>query len=124
MKALEEETRTRAATKIKHAEAVSGQRERFESLHEMAPNDLESKLELARKAAEVAFLDLVRTAPALITFEQVWPHVLSRHVVRLTDINDIAARLRKEERLIFPNWDPKKRVPKGHHRVQKRSLGD
>jgi hypothetical protein len=38
VKALEEEAWTRAATKVKHAEAVSGQRDIFESLHEMAPN--------------------------------------------------------------------------------------
>lgn len=118
-KALEEEARTRAATKVKHAETVSGQREIFESLHEMAPNELESKLGLARSAAELAFLDLVPAAPASIKFEEVWPHILSRHVVRLKDINEIAARLRKEGRLAFLDWGPRKRVPDGHYRMQR-----
>jgi three-Cys-motif partner protein len=119
VKALEEEARTRAATKVKHAETVSGQREIFESLHEMAPNELEKALALARSVAELAFLDLVPAAPASIKFEDVWPHVLSRHVVRLKDMNDIAARLRKEGRLAFLDWGPRKRVPDGHYRMQR-----
>lgn len=118
-KALEEEARTRAATKVKHAETVSGQREIFESLHEMAPNELERKLGLARSAAELAFLDLVPAAPGSIKFEDVWPHILSRHVVRLKDMNEIAARLRKEGRLVFLDWGPRKRVPDGHYRMQR-----
>lgn len=118
-KALEEEAKTRAATKVKHAEALSGQREIFVSLHEMAPNDLEGKLELARSAAELALLDLVPNAPASVRFDEVWPHVLSRHVVRLKDINEVAARLRKEGRLTFLDWAPRKRVPEGHYRMQK-----
>lgn len=119
IKALEEEAKTRAATKVKHAEALSGQREIFESLHDMAPNDLESKLELARAAAEASFLDLIPKAPASVRFDKVWPHVLSRHIVRLKDMNEIAARLRKEERLTFLDWEPRKRVPDGHYRMQK-----
>jgi hypothetical protein len=118
---LEEEARTRAATKVKHAETVSGQREIFESLHEMAPNELERKLGLARSAAELAFLDLVPAAPASIKFEDVWPHILSRHVIRLKDMNEIAARLRKEGRLVFLDWGPRKRVPDGHYRMQRPS---
>jgi len=118
-KALEEEAKTRATTKVKHAEAVSGQREIFESLHEMAPNDLERKLKLARKAAEAAFLDLVPKTPASIRFDEVWPHVLSRHLIRMKDMNEIAARLRKEGRLTFLDWAPRKKVPDGHYRMQK-----
>src|SRR5581483_5237810 len=119
MKALEEEARTRATTKVKHAEKVSGQHEIFESLHEMAPNELGKKLALERSVAEFAFLDLVPSAPASIRFEDVWPHVLSRHVVRLKDMNDIAARLRKEGRLAFLDWGPRKRVPDGDYRMQR-----
>ncbi|NPU13248.1 three-Cys-motif partner protein TcmP [Bradyrhizobium sp. 83002] len=119
IKVLEEEAKTRATTKIKRAEAVSGQREIFESLHDMAPNDLERKLELARTAAEAAFLELVPRDPALIRFDEVWPHVLSRHILRLKDINEIAARLRKEGKLIFLDWEARKRVPDGYYRMQR-----
>ena len=41
------------------------------------------------------------------------PYVLSRHVVRLTDMNAIAARMRKAGDLIFLDWEPRKRVPGG-----------
>ncbi len=119
VKALEEEARTRAAIKVKNAEMVSGQHEIFESLHEMAPNELETKLAEAKSAAELTFLRLVPAAPASIKFEDVWPHVLSRHVVRLKDMNDIATRLRKQARLVFLDWGPRKRVPDGHYRMQR-----
>jgi hypothetical protein len=48
-----------------------------------------------------------------------WPQVLAKHVVRLPDVNQIAARLRKEERLLFPDWEKKKRVPQAAYRLQK-----
>jgi hypothetical protein len=38
--ALEEQSRTRAAIKIGHAETTTGQGEIFQSLHEMGPDDL------------------------------------------------------------------------------------
>lgn len=37
---LREESRTRAATKVKHATTTTGQGEFFESLHDMAPDKL------------------------------------------------------------------------------------
>jgi len=67
----------------------------------------------------IPFLDLVPAAPASIKFEDVWPHVMSLHVVRLKDMNDIAARLRKEGRLPFLDWGPRKRVSDGHYRMQR-----
>jgi hypothetical protein len=117
--ALQEQARTRAATKVKRAEAVSGQHEIFESLHEMAPNDLEIKLAAEKAAAERLLLELTPIDPSSAIYEAVWPRVLTKHIVRLPDINQAAARLRKEKRLSFPDWERAKRVPQAHYRMQR-----
>jgi three-Cys-motif partner protein len=119
LKALQEQAKTRAATKVKHAESTTGQREIFESLHDMAPNDLETKLAAAKTGAEKTLLELTPIAPETAKYEHVWPRVLARHIVRLPDINQIAARLRKEQRIIFPDWEPGKRVPQRNYKMHK-----
>jgi three-Cys-motif partner protein len=119
VKALQEQAKTRAATKVKHAEITTGQREIFESLHDMAPNNLEEKLAAAKLAAEKTLLELTPTAPRAAKYEDVWPRVLAKHVVRLPDVNQIAARLRKDERIVFPNWEPGKRVPQPGYTMHK-----
>jgi hypothetical protein len=119
LKALQEQAKTRAATKVKHAESTTGQREISESLHDMAPNDLETKLAAAKTGAEKTLLELTPIAPETAKYEHVWPRVLARHIVRLPDINQIAARLRKEQRIIFPDWEPGKRVPQRNYKMHK-----
>jgi three-Cys-motif partner protein len=119
LKALQEQAKTRAATKVKHAEVTTGQREIFESLHDMAPNDIEAKLAAAKVAAEKMLLELTPAAPGATEYEHVWPRVLAKHIVRLPDVNQIAARLRKEQRITFPDWEPGKRVPQPNYRMYK-----
>jgi hypothetical protein len=119
LQALHEQAKTRAATKVKHAESVSGQREIFESLHEMAPNELETSLAAEKVAAERILLDLTPVAPLSVVYDAAWPRVLAKHVVRLPEVNKIAARLRKEESLSFPEWEPGKRVPQSRYRMQR-----
>jgi three-Cys-motif partner protein len=119
LKALQEQAKTRAATKVRHAEATTGQREIFESLHDMAPNDLEAKLTAAKTGAEKTLLELTPLAPETAKYEDVWPRVLAKHVVRLPDVNQIAARLRKEQRIIFPDWEHGKRVPQPSYKMYK-----
>ena len=104
---------------MKHAEATTGQREIFESLHDMAPNDIETKLAAAKVAAEKTLLELTPAAPEATKYEHVWPRVLAKHIVRLPDVNQIAARLRKEQRITFPDWEPGKRVPQPNYRMYK-----
>jgi three-Cys-motif partner protein len=111
MQALKEQAKTRAATKVKHAENVSGQREIFESLHEMAANELEASLAAAKIAAEKTLLDLTPTSPSSVLYGDTWPRVLAKHVVRRPDVNKIAVRLKKANRLSFANWQNGKRVP-------------
>jgi len=120
VKAPREQAKTRAVTKVKYAEATTGQREIFESLHEMAPNKLETKLAAAKVAAEKTLLELTPAAPRTSKYEDVWPSVLAKHLVRLPDVNQIAARLRKEQRIVFPDWERGKHVPQPSYKMHKK----
>lgn len=119
VKALIEQSKTRAATKVKHAETSSGQGEFFQSLHDMAPDELTSFLQDECTKAEKTLLELTPKEPQSITYEKLWPKVLARHVVRRPNVNEIAARLRREGRLLFPDWAKGKRVPQSNYRTQR-----
>jgi len=119
VKALTEQAMTRATTKIKHTAVTTGQAEMFDSLYEMAPNELTLFLESERHLAEKTLLELAPTKPHFASYEKLWPEVLLRHVVRLPDVNKIAAQLRADGRLLFPDWEKGKRVPQQNYRVQR-----
>jgi three-Cys-motif partner protein len=120
VKALTEQSRTRAAAKVKHAESNTGQIEIFQSLHDMAPDELTAFLTAQRAEAVKSLLELTPVAPDTILFQKLWPKVLSRHVVRLPDVNRIAAQLRSDEKLLFPDWEKGKRVPQPYYRTQRK----
>jgi len=119
VKALWKESETRAANKIKHAAILTGQGEFFGSLHDMAPDKLESFLDNQCIEAERSLLELAPKSSVLTSFEKLRAQVLARHVVRPSDVNRIAARLHDEKQLLFPDWEPGKRVPKPHYRVRR-----
>ena len=119
IKALTEQSKTRAATKMKHAETSSGQKEFFQSLHDMGPDELSSFLQEQRQQAEEALAQLSPKPPASIPYEKLWPQILAHHVVRRPDVNEIAAQMRRSGRLFFPDWEKGKRVPQPRYRVQR-----
>lgn len=117
--ALQEQSKTRAAAKVKHSEEVSGQSEIFASLHEMGPNELSSFLNSEADAAKNSILELTPWEPQSIRYDEIWPQVLGRHIVKLTALNAIAAKLRKDKLVHFPDWQKGKRVPQGNYRMQR-----
>ena len=117
--ALKEQSKTRAATKMKHVEAKSGQAEIFQSLHDMGPDDLIAFQKAEQESAEQTLLHLAPRQPGSIIYEKLWPQVLAKHVVRRVDVNQIAARLRNESKLLFPDWEKNKRIPQPQYRVQR-----
>jgi hypothetical protein len=116
--ALNAQSKTRAAHKVKHEAISSGQSELFESMHDMRPDKTAALLDRERAAARAAILDLTPVAPGT-TYQQLWPVVLSRYVVRLTDVNAICGELRKEKAIMFPTWEERARVPKDHYTMHK-----
>ncbi|MGE0117265.1 MAG: three-Cys-motif partner protein TcmP [Dongiaceae bacterium] len=117
--ALKEESSTRAAGKVRHAEVTTGQGEFFESLHDMAPDKLDSFFQDQLVEAESTLLTLAPRSPYFIAFERLRTQILARHVVRVPDVNKIAARLREEGRLLFPDWEKGKRIPQPNYRTQR-----
>jgi three-Cys-motif partner protein len=117
--ALKEQSRTRAAVKIGHAQTTSGQGEIFLSLHEMAPDDLLRYLQSEREAATRKILELTPAQPEAIQYDQLWPQILARSVVTKVDVNKIVARLRTENKLLIPDWEKGRRVPQDGYRLQR-----
>jgi hypothetical protein len=64
-------------------------------------------------------LGLTPPAPDFIRYDALWPQILLRHVLRLPDLNKIAAQYRNNGTLLFPDWEYRKRVPQQHYRVQR-----
>jgi hypothetical protein len=85
----------------------------------MGPNELTSFLENERQQANKTLLELTPKTPNSIRYEILWPEVLLRHVVRLPDVNKIAAQLRSDGKLLFPDWEKGKRVPQKNYRAQR-----
>ena len=119
IKTLIEQANTRGTTKVKHAATSSGQGELFESLYEMTPNDLTTFLNKEQTQAKETLLGLSPKPPQSVRYDSLWPQVLLRHVVRLPDVNKIAAALRLDGSLVFLGWEKGKRVPQPHYRVQR-----
>lgn len=109
----------RAAAKVAQATASSGQGEFFASLHDMAPNELESFLLEERAQAQETLLVLAPTPPAFVEYEVLRAQTMARHVVRATDVNEIAAALYRKQRLLFPDWESRRRVPQPGYRTQR-----
>jgi len=119
VKALREQASARASAKVKHAAATTGQNELFESLHDMGPDKLDATLKGELAAARQLLLELAPTPPASVKYEDLWPQILKSHIVRRTEVNALAAELRKSEDLLFPDWEQGKRVPQAHYKVQR-----
>lgn len=117
--ALNAQAKARAALKVKHELSGSGQSEFFELLHDMGPDKTAALLADEKRKAAATILELVPKAPDHISYRKLWPAVLTQHVVRLTDVNTICANMRKIGELLFPDWEPRIRVPKDHHRIQR-----
>jgi three-Cys-motif partner protein len=118
-KALDAQAETRAALKVRHEYYDSGQKEMFTSLHDMGPNETATLRANAKKAAEALVLRLTPKAPEHITYKKLWPAVLTKHAVRLPDVNSICAALKKKNELVFLDWEPRGRVPKDDYRMQR-----
>jgi len=46
-------------------------------------------------------------------YQEVWPDILTRHAVRLPELNEMVADLKRQGILESANWDARQRVPRG-----------
>jgi hypothetical protein len=118
IKTLLEQNAMRGAIKAKTTGA-GGQSEMFGIPDEMGPNVIQQFLRSERESAEISLIELTPAAPTFISWDQLWPQVLALHAVRRTEVNTIAAKLRDNGKLRFPNWETGKRIPHAGYRVQR-----
>ena len=111
IKALNEQSKTRATVKVTNVAASSGQGEFFESRHDMGPDELKKFLENEVALAEKTLLELTPKQPGSIKYEKLWPQVLARHVVRKPDVNKIGANLRKKRSVALPRLGKRQADP-------------
>jgi hypothetical protein len=121
VKALETQAATRAAKKVDKAERISGQSEMFSSLHEMDGNEAKDFLKSELEAARHTLIALTPQFPNAILYQDLWPKVLAKHVIRKTSLNQLAAQLRQEGILEFPDWEQRKRIPQPDYRVHRKT---
>jgi three-Cys-motif partner protein len=119
VKALTEQARTRASAKLKRAAASTGRGELFESLYEMAPDELVSFVDSERSFARNTLIELIPALPDFIRYEKLWPQILLKHVIRLPDVNKLVATLRADGIVLVPDWENERRVPQQHYRIQR-----
>lgn len=117
--ALMEQSKVRAATKVERGELRTGQGEFFHSLHDMGPHELTDFLRGQKLDAERTILQITPRQPQHILYKELWPRVLVRHVVRLTEVNKIASDLRRQGQLQIPDWEKRKQVPQQNYRIQR-----
>lgn len=119
IEALRQQSAVRAGIKLQNEKNQSGQTELFASLHEMGPDQTESCLEQERAAALQTLLSNIPQAPSFGTYGDARAAALTNHVVRVADVNRLAATLRKEGRLLFADWPARKQVPEPEYQVQR-----
>ena len=117
-KALGVQSELLARRRVADQSTASSQLELLDSMNEMAPDRNREFLKGEINKARSMLLDIVpKTSPG-VPWERIWPEVLAKHVIRLTDLNKIANELRKGRRLIFPSWPAgQKTVPDAGYRV-------
>lgn len=93
-----------AQKKVADRAAASNQFELLGSMHEMAPDPNKAFLAEEENKAEALLLNIVPTAGRGEAWGRIWPTVLARHVIRLSDLNKVANQHRKDGRLVFPTW--------------------
>lgn len=117
IKALREQSQVRGIAKLKAAAASSRQNELFGSLSDMTPDPTSDFLQGEHRVAGEVLLNMVPTAPNVVRWAEVWPQVLARTIITRTQVNALAADLRKSGDLTFPDWESRKRVPDDSYRL-------
>lgn len=111
IKTLREQDTVREATKTAREIEISRQSNFFETTQGLRPDLLSQILNEEREAAERLLLDLLQKCESGVVWLDLWPHILERHTVRLTELKDIALRLKKERKVEFLNLAHNQRKP-------------
>lgn len=117
---LKEQSMLRGRRKLEGRQERSGQFELLASASEMGPDRSSVSLASEECRARDLLLEFAPTSEA-IRWDALWPKVLSRCVIRLTDLKRIANEHRRSGALLFPGWPAgAKRVPDDNYLVCRR----
>ena len=118
IKSLNVQSEVLARKKVADRSSSSNQFEMLGSMHDMAPDQNLAFLTAENANARAMMLDIVPSTGSGAAWSTIWPKVLAKHVVRLTDLNRAANELRKEQKLTFPTWaGARKSVPDDNYLV-------
>lgn len=109
---LDAQSEMRGRRKLQGVQQRSGQLELLASTNDMGPDRSAISLPMETQRARDLLLALAPYDGSAVRWDEVWPAVLSRCVIRLTELKRIANELRKSRELVFPGWpDGSKRTP-------------
>ncbi|MGY2735570.1 three-Cys-motif partner protein TcmP [Sphingomonas sp. UYP23] len=110
----------RGRRKLEGQESRSGQFELLASTNQMGPDRSSISLVDEEQRARALLRDLPPADGPGVRWDSVWPVVLSRCVIRLTDLKRIANEYRKSGVLEFPGWPTTpKRTPEDEYLVRR-----
>ena len=111
IKTLREQEAVRGIAKAAKEVEASKQGSFFSTVSGLRPDPLLQILDEERKAAEQLLLNLLPECGRGTVWQDLWPRVLERHTIRLTELKDIAVRLNKIGKIEFLNLAQGKRKP-------------
>lgn len=120
-KTLRQQDSVRGAKKLENLSTQSNQAELFGSFHEMAPDESATYFQENARGAELAFLQSIPDAPAMIVYGDLWPEILAKYAIRRTELNALASRLWKDGIILIPQMSGRKRVPDDSYQLSKPS---
>jgi len=109
---LREQDSVRQTTKLAAATAVTGQGDMFATNHGLGPDPVTEFLNEERRLARNSLMQGMGGV-AHRRYQEVWPDILTRHAVRLPELNEMVADLKRQGILESANWDARQRVPRG-----------
>lgn len=117
--ALTEQSKIRGEAKLRDISSKAKQIEMFGSVTDMAPDETLLDLPAELRRAEATLLSLIPLAPQTVAYGDIWPQVLSAHVVRRMHVGQLAALMKSKGQLKFEGWTPRKRTPDDDYRVSR-----
>jgi three-Cys-motif partner protein len=115
---LQRQAEVRGSTKLATSTAKTGQSEAF-AFDEMNKSNTDRYLKEEAAAAQAYLHEITPIAPDTAVYGDIWPRILTRHAIRKTELNKLAAAARQDKSIEFPNWEERHRVPADHYIMQR-----
>lgn len=120
VRSLQLQSEVRGRRKLEGLSERTKQFELLASTNDMGPDRSSVSLRAEEDRARTLMRELAPAAPATMLWGALWPVILSRCVIRLTDLKRLANDDRKAGFLEFPQWPTAgKRVPEDNYTLRR-----